>query len=118
MNKVFLIGNMTKDHEVKYTTGEKPTAVCRFSIAVNSGYGDKKRTDYPTIVCFGKTAENLDRYTAKGSKVAISGKIQTGSYEKDGQKIYTTEVIADQVEFLTHKQAEDNPWASAESEDE
>lgn len=118
MNKVFLIGNMTKDPEVKYTTGEKPTAVCGFSIAVNSGYGDKKRTDYPTIVCFGKTAENLDRYTAKGSKVAISGKIQTGSYEKDGQKIYTTEVIADQVEFLTHKQAEDNPWASAESEGE
>lgn len=112
MNKVILIGNMTKDPEIKYTTGSNQTAVCKFNIAVNSGYGDKKRTDYPTIVCFGKTTENLERYTAKGSKIAISGKIQTGSYEKDGQKVYTTEVIADQVEFLSQKPESQSAWKS------
>lgn len=110
MNKVQLIGNLTRDPETRYSTGENQTAICRFSIAINTGYGDKQKTDYPQIVVFGKQAENCDRYLKKGNKVAISGRIQTGSYEKDGQKIYTTEVVAEQVEFLTPKQEEESAW--------
>lgn len=110
MNKVQLIGNLTRDPETRYSIGENQTAICRFSIAINTGYGDKQKTDYPQIVVFGKQAENCDRYLNKGNKVAISGRIQTGSYEKDGQKIYTTEVVAEQVEFLTPKQDEGSAW--------
>lgn len=111
MNKVQLIGNLTRDPETRYSTGENQTAICRFSIAINTGYGDKQKTDYPQIVVFGKQAESCDRYLKKGNKVAISGRIQTGSYEKDGQKIYTTEVVAEQVEFLTPKQdSEESAW--------
>lgn len=111
MNKVQLIGNLTRDPETRYSTGENQTAICRFSIAINTGYGEKQRTDYPQIVVFGKQAESCDRYLKKGNKVAISGRIQTGSYEKDGQKIYTTEVVAEQVEFLTPKQdSEESAW--------
>lgn len=111
MNKVYLIGNLTRDPETRYSTGENQTAICRFSIAINTGYGEKQRTDYPQIVVFGKQAESCDRYLKKGNKVAISGRIQTGSYEKDGQKIYTTEVVAEQVEFLTPKQdSEESAW--------
>ena len=101
MNQVMLIGNLTRDPELRYSTGANQTAICRFSIAVNEGFGDKQRTDYPSIVVFGKQAENCDKYLAKGRKVAIVGRLQTGSYEnKEGRKVYTTEVIANRVEFL------------------
>jgi single-strand DNA-binding protein len=101
MNVVVLIGNLTKDPDVRYTTSNDPLAVARFSIAVNEGYGDKQKTYYPNIVVFGKTAENCEKYLSKGSKVAIKGHIQTGSYEKDGHKVYTTDVVAENVEFLS-----------------
>ena len=101
MNNVILIGNLTKDPEVRYTTANEPTCVARFSLAINSGYGDKQRTDYPNIVVFGKQAENCERFLSKGSKVCVQGKLQTGSYEKDGHKVYTTDVAAERVEFLS-----------------
>ena len=101
MNIVNLIGNLTRDPEMRYTTGEKQTAVCRFGIAVNDGYGDRQKTSFINVVVFGKQAENCERYLAKGRKVAITGRIQTGSYEKDGRTIYTTDIIANSVEFLT-----------------
>lgn len=101
MNSVFLIGNLTKDPEVAYKVGDDPLAVGRFTVAVNDGYGDRQRTDFIPVVCFGKIAENCERYLSKGSKVAISGRIQTGSYEnKEGRKVYTTDVIANNVEFV------------------
>lgn len=100
MNSVCLIGNLTRDPDVRYSTGSNPTAIGKFSVAVDDGYGDKKRTSYISVVVFGKQAENCQKYLFKGSKVAIRGHIQTGSYEKDGRKIYTTDVVADQVEFL------------------
>lgn len=103
MNIVALIGNLTKDVELRYTTDQKPIA--RFSIAVNDGYGDSKRTSYIPIVVFGKQAENADRYLSKGSKVAVNGRIQTGSYEKEGRTIYTTDIIASNIEFLSAKQS-------------
>ena len=104
MNSVCLIGNLTKDPDVRYSTGSNQTAVGRFSIAVDDGYGEKKKTSYINIVVFGKQAENCERFLYKGSKVAVKGRIQTGSYETAAREIYTTDVIADQVEFLRTEQ--------------
>ncbi|MCQ2552829.1 MAG: single-stranded DNA-binding protein [Clostridia bacterium] len=103
MNSVALIGRLTRDPEVRYSTGANQTAVARFTIAV-----DRERTsregeqsaDFISIVCFGKTAELVEKYVAKGRLVGVTGRIQTGSYEKDGRKVYTTDVIADRVQFL------------------
>ena len=106
MNTVTIIGRLTKDPEVKYTAGEKPTAVARFSIAVNDGYGENERTSFINIVAFGKQAENCERFLSKGRQVGITGRIQTGSYEKDGRTVYTTDVIASRVEFLGGRAAE------------
>ena len=105
MNKVHLIGNLTADPVVRFTQSGK--AVARFTLAINDGYGENKRTDFPTIIVWGKTAETIGNNLHKGSKVAVNGKITTSSYEKNGQKIYTTEVTADMydgVEFLDKKQ--------------
>ena len=89
---------------ISYSTGQKQTAVARMTVAVDSGFGDSKKTSYIPVVVFGKQAENCERYLFKGSKVAVRGRIQTGSYEKEGRKIYTTDVIAEQVEFLRTEQ--------------
>ncbi len=105
MNKVHLIGRLTRDPEIRYTQSGK--AMARFTLAIDDGYGDNKRTDFPTVTVWGKTAETIGNSLHKGSKVAVNGKITTSSYEKDGQKIYTTEVTADMyggVEFLDKKQ--------------
>lgn len=112
MNIVALIGNLTKDVELRYTTDQKPIA--RFSIAVNDGYGEKQKTSFINIVVFGKQAENADKYLSKGDKVAIHGRIQTGSYEKDGRTIYTTDIIAERIEFLTKKQSPNSEEKPAE----
>lgn len=118
MNRVTLIGNLTKDPETRYSTGQNQTAICRFTIAVNDRRKNQQGEweDNPSfipIVVFGKQGENCDKYTAKGSKVAVTGKIQTGSYvNKDGQKVYTTEVIADNVEFISRKEEGANPWGA------
>ena len=103
MNTVQLIGRLTKDPEVRYS--DKGTAIARFSVAI---YRDQNTTDFPNIVCFGKTAEIAEKYLAKGRQVGIAGRIQTGSYEKDGRKVYTTEVYADRIELLGRK-ADDTP---------
>ena len=101
MNTVSLIGRLTRDPEVRYTSTQM--AVARFSIAIDrpAKEGGEKQTDFPNIVVFGKQAENCERYLAKGRKVAINGRIQTGSYtDKEGRKVYTTDVVANYVEFL------------------
>ena len=101
MNSVVLIGRLTRDPEVRYT--ESQLAVARFSIAINrvpGRDGQDRGADFPNIVVFGKQAENCERFLTKGRQVAIQGHIQTGSYEKDGRKVYTTDVVADRVEFL------------------
>ena len=100
MNSVTLIGRLTKDPELRYTSGNNQTAVARFTLAVDDGYGENKRTSFIPIVVFGKQAENCEKYLTKGSQAGITGRIQTGSYEKDGRKVYTTDVIATRVEFL------------------
>ncbi len=101
MNNVSLIGNLTRDPEIRWSSD---LAVARFSIAINRGKdknGNDKGADYPNIVVFGKQAENCEKYLSKGKKVSVTGHIKTGSYEKDGRKVYTTDVIADRIEFLT-----------------
>lgn len=99
MNVVALIGRTTKDIECTYTPQQM--AVARFTLAVDDGYGEKKRTNFISCVAFGKTAENCQLYLKKGKKAGVQGHIQTGSYEKkDGTKVFTTDVIADRVEFL------------------
>ncbi|MEG0919321.1 MAG: single-stranded DNA-binding protein [Anaerovoracaceae bacterium] len=102
MNVVTLIGRLTRDPEVRYT--ESQMAIARFSIAIDRGKdrnGESRGADFPNIVVFGKQAENCERFLQKGRQVGVQGRIQTGSYvNKDGNKVYTTEVIADRVEFL------------------
>ena len=104
MNKAILIGNLGKDIELRYTDSQM--AVGRFSIALNRGKdkdGNDKGTDWVSCVAFGKTAETMNKYLSKGSKVAIEGHIQTGSYEKDDVKHYTTDIIVDRFEFVGGK---------------
>ncbi len=102
MNSVSLIGRLTRDPDVRYAA-ETQRAVARFSIAIDRGKdrnGNDLGTDFPTIVCFGKTAELVERYIKKGRLVGIQGRLQTVFYDKAGPKIYTTDVLADRVEFL------------------
>ena len=116
MNNVTLIGRLTRDPEVRYTDGNM--AIARFSIAINRGKdknGEDRGADFPNIVAFGKTAENCEKHLVKGRQVAIQGHIQTGSYEKDGRKVYTTDVIADRVFFVDWG---DNAQRSAGSNNE
>lgn len=102
MNNVVLIGRLTRDPEVKYIP-ENQMAVATFTLAIDRPVrtGQEKKTDFPKITCFGKQAENCERFLVKGRLVGIQGRIQTGSYtNKDGQTVYTTDVVADRVEFL------------------
>lgn len=99
MNSVILLGRLTKDIELKYTTSQM--AVARFTVAIDEGYSDKKKTNFISCMAFGKTAENMERFTGKGKKIGVQGRIQTGSYtNKDGATVYTTDVVADRVEFV------------------
>ena len=97
MNVVTITGNLVRDPE--YHVTDSGTQICGFSIAVNR-FGSEG-VDYPRVKVFGKQAENCNKYLSKGKKVGITGRLQTGSYEKDGQKVYTTDVIANNVEFLS-----------------
>jgi len=104
MNKVFLIGNLTKDPESNTT--QNSIAVCKFTLAIDRSYSGpdgNKQTDFLPIVCWRNQAENCAKYLKKGSKVGVSGSIQTRSYEKDGERRYVTEVVADEVQFLSTK---------------
>lgn len=99
MNNVVLTGRLTANPELKVT--QSGTKVCVFALAVNK---DKEHTDFPQIVCFEKTAENLCTYQKKGSMIGVIGRLQTRSYDRqDGTKAYVTEVIANAVEYLSSK---------------
>ena len=100
MNRVFLIGRNTKIMELR-TTGTG-NSIVRFTLAVDRRKKDE--TDFISCVAYGKTAELMSRYVDKGHRIGIAGHIQTGSYDKNGTKIYTTDVIVDEVEFLEPKE--------------
>lgn len=102
MNNVTLIGRITADPELGYTQSQK--AMCRFTLAVDRA---KEGTDFIRIVAWDRQAENVNRFLHKGSKCAVNGRIQTGSYkDKDGKTVYTTDVVATNVEFLDSKPAD------------
>lgn len=120
LNRWMGIGNLGKDPETRYTTGERSTAMCRFTMAVDHGYGERKKTVWMNVVAFGKLAENCQKFLRKGKKVYVDGEIDIKEYQKqDGSKGYATEVTARTVEFLSNQeqvernQAAVNPaWSS------
>lgn len=104
MNNVSLIGRLTKDVELRYTSNGK--AVANFTLAVNRPFQNQKgdyEADFIRTVVWGKSAENAANYLKKGSKAGVVGRIQTGSYEKNGQRFFTTDIVAEHVEFLDSK---------------
>ena len=118
MNSVQLIGRLTRDPEVRYTDGG--VSIARFSLAVERRFKQENGADadFINIVSFGKTAEFIEKYFHKGMKVALNGRIQTGSYtDKDGKKVYTTDVIAENVEFCESKGNSTNNETSAPAQD-
>lgn len=109
MNKVILMGRLTRDPEIRYSQGENSTAVGRFSLAVDRRFkrqGDDQTADFINCVTFGKTAEFVERYLKQGTKIVGCGRIQTGSYtNKEGNRVYTTDVVLEEVEFAESKNA-------------
>ena len=121
MNKVILMGRLTRDPEVRYAQGENAMAIARFSLAVDrrrQNNADGQTADFINIVAFGRLGEFAEKYLHKGTKVALSGRIQTGSYtNKDGVKVYTTDIIAEDIEFAESKNSagSDGGYAGAVS---
>lgn len=111
MNKVILMGRLTRDPEIRYSQGESAVAVARFTLAVDRRFrreGSNDQTaDFISCVAFGKTAEFMERYTHQGTKLVVEGRIQTGSYtNKDGNKVYTTDVVVENTEFAESKNSD------------
>ena len=119
MNKTLLIGRTTKDPDIRYTQNEQPMTIARFNLAVDRRFkkDGEQSADFISCVAFGKTAEFIEKYVFKGTKIAVEGRIQTGSYtNKDGNKVYTTDVVVEQVEFAGAKT--DSKSAAKESNDD
>ena len=108
------MGRLTRDPEVRYSQGENQMAIARFTLAVDrarraANRNDENSADFISCVAFGKTAEFIEKYIRKGTKVALTGHIQTGSYtNKDGVKVYTTDVVVDEMEFAESKNSNSN----------
>lgn len=103
MNKIILIGRLTRDPEIRYSTNNNNTAIARYTLAVNRPFrkNGEQQADFLPCIAFGKTAGFAEKYLAKGMRVAVEGRIQTGSYtNQEGQKIYTTDVVVERQEFL------------------
>ena len=118
MNSVQLLGRLTRDPDVRYTDGG--STIARFSLAVDRRFKREggETADFINCIAFGKTAEFIEKYCHKGMKVALNGRIQTGSYtDKDGKKVYTTDVIAENVEFCESKGNSTNNESSAPEQD-
>lgn len=116
MNKVILIGRCTRDPEVRYSQGENATAVARYTLAVDRQFkrDGEQSADFINCIAFGKRGEFAEKYLRKGTKIAVVGRIQTGSYtNKDGNKVYTTDVVVDEHEFVESKASQQNGGDSA-----
>ncbi|MCR5737132.1 MAG: single-stranded DNA-binding protein [Eubacterium sp.] len=112
MNKVILMGRLTRDPEVRYSTaGEGQLAIARYTLAVDRRFrrdGDQQTADFIRCVAFGRSGEFAEKYFHQGTKIAVEGRIQTGSYQnKDGQTVYTTEVVVENQEFAESKASAD-----------
>lgn len=125
MNNVSILGRLTRDPDLRYVQGGQngQTAVARFTVAVDRGLSKEKRqemesqnkptADFISCVAWGKLAENLSRFSGKGLRVAVEGRLETGSYEKDGRTVYTTDVRASNVEFIDWKDQNPNQQGQA-----
>lgn len=109
MNKVVLMGRLTRDPEVRYSSGENASANASFTLAVDRKFkkqNDDVTADFIRCVAFGKQAEFCEKYVKKGTKIVVVGRIQTGSYRnKDGQTVYTTDIVCEEIEFAESKNA-------------
>ena len=108
MNKVILMGRLTRDPEVRYSAGENATAVARYTLAVDRRFrrDGEATADFIQCVAFGRNAEFAEKYLRQGIKIAVTGRIQTGSYtNRDGVKVYTTDVVVEEQEFAESKNA-------------
>ena len=108
MNKVILMGRLTRDPDIRYYQGAEPMAIARFTLAVNRRYkkDNEQSADFISCVAFGKSGEFIEKYAHQGTKLVVEGRIQTGSYtNKDGNKVYTTEVVVENCEFAESKAA-------------
>ena len=115
MNKVILMGRLTRDPDVRYSQGENASAFARYTLAVDRRFrrDGEATADFIGCVAFGRQAEFAEKYYRQGLKIVVSGRIQTGSYtNRDGQKVYTTEVVVEEQEFAESKSASDNYAAS------
>ena len=115
MNKVIIMGRLTRDPEVRYSQGERPVAVARYTLAVNRTFkrAGEPDADFINCVTFGRSAEFAERYFRQGIRIVVSGRIQTGSYtNRDGVKVYTTDVIVEDQEFAESKAASEQSAAS------
>ena len=108
MNKVVLMGRLTRDPDVRYSQGETPLAIARYTLAVDRRFkrNGEQDADFINCVAFGRTAEFAEKYVRQGVKIAVTGRIQTGSYtNKDGVRVYTTDVVVEEQEFAESKAA-------------
>ena len=108
MNKAILMGRLTRDPDVRYSQGENPMAIARYTLAVDRRFkrDGEQNADFINCLAFGRSAEFAEKYFKQGTKIAITGRIQTGSYtNRDGQKIYTTDVVIEEQEFAESKKA-------------
>ncbi len=119
MNKVILMGRLTRDPDIRYSSGDSSLAVARYTLAVDRRYkrdGDQQTADFISCVAFGRSAEFAEKYLKQGTKIAITGRIQTGSYtNREGNKVYTTDVIVEDQEFAESRNASGNSQAQAYS---
>lgn len=120
MNKVILMGRLTRDPEVRYTQGEQAMAVARYTLAVDRrGKNQENSADFIQCVAFGKAGEFAERYLHKGTKIVLTGRIQTGSYtNKEGQRVYTTDIVAEDQKFAESKNTESSGTYSNQSAQE
>lgn len=108
MNKVVLVGRLTKDPDVRYTQAADPLCITRYTLAVDrrAKKDGEQQADFITCVAFGRSGEFAGKYFTKGMRISVSGRLQTGSYEKNGQKVYTTEVVIEEQEFADSKKTD------------
>lgn len=121
MNKVILMGRLTKDPEIRYSSGENSIAIARYTLAIDRRYkreGDAK-ADFIGCIGFGKQAEFAEKYLHQGIKICVIGRIQTGSYtNKEGHKVYTTDIVIEEHEFCETKKASESEFMQVEDEEE
>ena len=119
MNKVVLVGRLTRDPEVRYSQGDSATAVARYTVAVDRRFkrDGEPTADFIPCVVFGRSAEFAEKYFRQGMRISVSGRIQTGSYtNKDGQRVYTTDVVVEEQEFAESKSASESNAGFAPAE--